>query len=354
MYVCRQLCEYMEFYNILELWYLQNCRDLPWRHQPNPYFVWLSEIMLQQTRVQQGLTYFNKFVNSYPTIHDLANATEDEVLKNWQGLGYYTRARNLHATAKHVSIELGGVFPNNAKELKQLKGVGEYTAAAIASICFNEKIAVVDGNVYRVLSRYFGVAIPINSTEGVAYFKKLANELIVNANPSVYNQAIMEFGALMCKPQNPDCAVCPLSNSCVAFAKQQISDLPVKLKKVKVVQKYFNFIVVNYQGATYLEKRVYNGIWKNLFQFPLIETSEVGTLAMLQQHHMLKDIAANNISLFNTQIITHKLTHQHLHTQFWIVNQPIVPVKELISWDEVSDFAVPILIHDFLEVFNPN
>lgn len=262
----------------LIFWYLQNKRELPWRKTKDPYRVWLSEIMLQQTRVAQGLPYFLKFTEAFPTVFDLAKAEESEVLKLWQGLGYYSRARNLHFTAKYISEELEGVFPKSYKELLQLKGVGDYTASAIASICYDESFAVVDGNVYRVLSRYFGVATSINSTKGIKEFKELAQTVIDETQPGVYNQAIMDFGALHCKPQNPLCDECPLAESCVALANNSVKELPVKEKKIKIKKRYFNYLVpVTEDNQTVLEERVGKGIWQGLYQFPLVETKKKRT-----------------------------------------------------------------------------
>ena len=235
----------MIFSNRLVTWYLQNKRDLPWRQSINPYTVWLSEIILQQTRVDQGTAYFFKFIEQFPTVYNLANASEEEVLKLWQGLGYYSRARNLHSAANYIVNELNGKFPTTYSEILKLKGVGDYTASAIASICFNEPTAVVDGNVYRVLARYFGISTPINSTSGIKEFKKLAQELIVEDIPGTFNQAIMEFGACMCKPQNPDCFNCPLNDSCVALSNNTIAQLPVKINKTKVRKRYFNYLVIH-------------------------------------------------------------------------------------------------------------
>ena len=266
----------MKFSKALVSWYLQNKRDLPWRETTNPYCIWLSEIILQQTRVDQGLAYYLKFVKNFPTVFDLARADEEEILKLWQGLGYYSRARNLHTSAKYIIDELEGVFPTNYKSLLKLKGVGDYTASAIASICFDEPTAVVDGNVYRVLARYFGIATPINSTSGIKEFKKLAQELIDVKNPANHNQAIMEFGARMCKPQNPDCTICPLNDSCIALQKKEVKNLPIKDKKVKVRKRYFNYLVViTSDKKTILRKREGKGIWQNLYEFPLIETQVV-------------------------------------------------------------------------------
>src|SRR5690606_35061662 len=209
----------------------------------NPYNIWLSEIILQQTQIVQGLPYYEEFLKAFPTIFHLANAPESQVLKLWQGLGYYSRARNLHATAKYIVAECNGVFPNNYKELHQLKGVGDYTASAIASICFREPAAVVDGNVYRVLSRVFGVETPINSTKGIKDFKSLAQELIDADDPGTYNQAVMEFGAVHCKPRNPDCNICIFNSSCYALANNKVDKLPVKTSKTKIRNRYFNYLV---------------------------------------------------------------------------------------------------------------
>jgi len=233
----------MNFSNTLIYWYLQTKRDLPWRKTRDPYLVWLSEIILQQTRVSQGMSYYLTFSSIFPTVEDLANAEESKVLKMWQGLGYYSRARNLHFTAKYVSNELSGVFPTSYKELIKLKGIGDYTASAISSICFDEPAAVVDGNVYRVLSRFFKIETPINSTKGIKEFKDLAQSLLDATKPGVYNQAIMDFGALQCKPKSPNCYECPMSTNCIAFENKLVKQLPIKEKKLKIKKKYFNFFV---------------------------------------------------------------------------------------------------------------
>ena len=254
-------------------WYLVNKRDLPWRMTKDPYHIWISEIILQQTRVDQGLPYYFRFSEKFPNVASLANADEEEVLKLWQGLGYYSRARNLHDTAKYIAYELDGVFPEDYDSLIKLKGVGDYTASAIASICYDAQTAVVDGNVYRVLSRYFGIHIPINSSIGIKYFKELAQSLLPRNNVGNYNQAIMDFGSSQCKPNNPDCLTCPLNNGCMALNKSQVKTLPVKDKKIKIKKKFFNFLVfLSEEGETILEKRTSDGIWKNMYQFPLIES----------------------------------------------------------------------------------
>ena len=331
------------------MWFLNNQRDLPWRKTQNPYYIWLSEIILQQTRIQQGWSYYLKFIKHYPTVQDLASASEDEVLKDWQGLGYYSRARNLHFSAQYICNQLNGIFPQTYKDLLELKGVGDYTASAIASICFNEKAAVVDGNVYRVLSRYFNIDTPINSSQGIKYFKQLAQQLIEKANPGVYNQALMDFGAMICKPQNPDCKSCPLKDSCLALASNTIANLPVKLKKIKIQHRYLNFIVFeNCDGKTFLEKRTDKGIWKNLYQFPLIESSnfieEEGVLAS----KLLSNKKVKNIFLQYPKPILHKLTHQNLHINFWRIEIDTLNEANWIHWSETKKFAVPKPIEDFL------
>jgi A/G-specific adenine glycosylase len=345
----------MIFSKTLIHWYSNNKRNLPWRETKNPYYIWLSEIILQQTQVKQGLPYYDAFVSNFPTVFDLANANEEDVLKLWQGLGYYSRARNLHASAKYVATELKGVFPNNYKDLLKLKGVGDYTASAIASICFDEVAAVVDGNVYRVLSRYFGISTPINSSKGQKEFKALAQELIDKKNPADFNQGIMEFGATQCKPKNPECNICPFSNGCIAFNENKISDLPVKIKSAKAKKKYFNFLVfISEDEHTILQKREGKGIWQNLYQFPLVETEmEVDANSFkkcLKNHDLLKE-ALFELSLYNKDSIVHKLSHQHLYTKFWIVNLYKLPVSG-ISTSEIRNFAVPILIGNFIESFN--
>jgi A/G-specific adenine glycosylase len=285
----------------------------------------------------------------------LAKAEESKVLKLWQGLGYYSRARNLHATAKYVVSELNGEFPNKYKELIKLRGIGDYTASAIASICFNENTAVVDGNVYRVLSRYFGIDTPINSSKGAKEFKALAQELIDIKQSAEFNQAIMEFGAIQCKPKNPDCTVCPFNKGCIAFNKSRIAELPVKIKSAKAKKKYFNFLVfISEEGKTIIEKREGKGIWQNLYQFPLIETEKSLNYKafknLVENHVFLKDISFE-LSQYNEEPIIHKLSHQHLYTKFWIINLRKLHVNG-VSIDRIGDFAVPILIGNFIESFN--
>lgn len=345
----------MNFSRILTNWYSIHKREMPWRKTKNPYHIWLSEIILQQTQIKQGLPYYEAFVAKFPTVFDLAEANEQEVLKLWQGLGYYSRARNLHTTAKYVANTLNGVFPNNYKDLLKLKGVGDYTASAIASICFNEPTAVVDGNVYRVLARYFGIDTPINTTKGIKEFKVLATKLIDKKNPADYNQAIMEFGAIQCKPKSPNCNACPLNSSCVALQKNKVDELPVKLKKTKVTTKHFNFLVfISEDKKTLFEKRSTKGIWQNLYQFPLIETKLPITIDDFKYHNKVKDYFGElnfEYSLYNTTDIIHKLSHQHLHTKFWIIEVDELP-KQGISISKLKIYPTPILISNFIDEFN--
>ncbi|WP_369048085.1 A/G-specific adenine glycosylase [Tenacibaculum sp. UWU-22] len=343
----------MIFSNTLIFWYLQNQRDLPWRKTKEPYYVWLSEIILQQTRVAQGTPYFLKFTEAFPTVFDLAKANEHTVLKLWQGLGYYSRARNLHFSAKYIVDKLDGKFPDSYNDLLQLKGVGDYTAAAIASICFDEPTAVVDGNVYRVLARYFGIKTPINSTAGKKEFKALAQKLINLKQPGLYNQAIMEFGALHCKPKNPFCADCVLASSCVALNEKQIQNLPVKEKKATIKHRYFNYlVVVTADNKTVFEKRKNKDVWQGLYQFPLIETSKYINEEELIFTNTFSDLFSSktSVSLFNQNKIVHKLSHQHIHTRFWIVETK-QGLKNAISWKNVKKYPVSILIANFLKEF---
>lgn len=346
----------MNFSNYLIAWYLQNKRDLPWRNTTNPYNIWLSEIILQQTRVDQGMAYYYKFIAHFLTVNDLALASEEKILKLWQGLGYYSRARNLHFSAKYIVNELQGVFPTTYKDLLKLKGVGDYTASAIASICFNEPTAVVDGNVYRVLARYYGIDTPINSTKGIKEFKLLAQELLDEKNPGTHNQAVMEFGARMCKPQNPDCSICPLNNSCVALAQNKIKQLPVKEKKLKIKNRYFNYLVIETPtNNTLLQKRT-KGIWINLYEFPLVETAAEINMDELLVHKKFDSIFNNTnvtVKLFNNNMVVHKLSHQHIYTKFWVVKAPNL-TKFSINWDTIYSYPVSTLTDNFLKQYKIN
>jgi A/G-specific adenine glycosylase len=347
----------MKFSNILRAWYSDNKRELPWRATKNPYEIWLSEVILQQTQVQQGLPYYSRFIAEFPTINELAEASEEDVLRLWQGLGYYSRARNLHTTAKTIVKDHNGHFPDQYEGLIKLKGIGDYTASAIASICFNSRTAVVDGNVYRLLSRYFGIETPINSTKGVREFKALAQKLLPINGSGDHNQAIMEFGARQCKPKSPDCGSCPLNGSCLALKTKKIDLLPIKINKTKIRKRYFNYVVIiSGDGKTILEKRTGKGIWQNLYQFPLIETKSELTIHEFSSHKAIIDLLKEmpfQFSLFNEKDVIHKLSHQILHTRFWIVNVDQLPLKG-IDLFKIHQYPVPVLISNFIKRLNFN
>jgi A/G-specific adenine glycosylase len=342
----------MNFSNTLIRWYLQNKRDLPWRNTDKPYLIWLSEIMLQQTRVAQGTPYFLSFVDAFPTVFDLAAANEEQVLKLWQGLGYYSRARNLHQTAQYVAIELSGVFPDNYKDLLKLKGVGEYTAAAIASFSYNEAVPVVDGNVFRVLSRYFDIDTDIALASAKKEFTALAFELMPKDNPAIFNQAIMEFGALQCVPKSPDCSICVFNSSCAALQKKKVNQLPVKSKKIKVRNRFFNYLVVeDDESKTIIQKRTAKGIWHNLYEFPLIESdSEVDFNFITEQiqQNFFENNTLKSIEDNNDKSIIHKLSHQHLYIKFWKIKLKGT-IKNGIDTMTLKTFPFPIVIHNFIE-----
>ena len=333
----------LQFQDIITDWYDKNKRNLPWRNTNNPYFIWLSEIILQQTRVDQGLPYFEKFVNHYPSVDELANAEEQNILNDWQGLGYYSRARNLHKTAKEVVEINQGKFPETYTELLKLTGIGPYTAAAIASFAFNEVKAVVDGNVYRVLSRVYDIDEAIDSTQGKKTFELLANELIDKKNPATYNQAIMEFGALQCVPANPNCDVCPLQFQCLAFKNKTIAQRPVKAKKTKVTARHFVYLIeLSALKTIRIEKREGKGIWQNLYQFPLIE---------FDSPDEKRNFLASLDSKFISQEYKHILSHQQLYAQFAVVEPSNeIPENQLeINLSELSNFPIPRLIDKFWE-----
>lgn len=344
----------MDFSNSLLSWYLQNKRDLPWRDTVNPYPIWLSEIMLQQTKVAQGLPYFLTFIKEFPTVLHLAQADEEQVLKLWQGLGYYSRARNMHKTAQIIAFELNGNFPNNYKDLLKLKGIGEYTAAAIASFAFNEVVPVVDGNVFRVLSRYLDIETDIASALAKKEFSALAKELMPENNPALFNQAIMEFGALQCVPKNPDCNNCIFNNSCAALQKKKVGELPVKLKKTKVTNRYFNYIVfLDNSNNTIINKRTEKGIWHNLYEFPVIEAEEELDFETISKAISEKYInfSIDSISVYNSEQIIHKLSHQKLHINFYRASVTD-EIRDGISLDVLKNFPFPIVIYNFIEKYS--
>ncbi|MFN3752503.1 A/G-specific adenine glycosylase [Flavobacterium sp.] len=342
----------MNFSKSLVQWYLQNKRDLPWRNTVNPYFIWLSEIMLQQTRVAQGLPYFLRFTEAFPTVFDLAKASEEDVLKLWQGLGYYSRARNLHKTAQQVAFEFNGEFPKSYTELLKLKGIGEYTAAAIASFSYNENVPVVDGNVYRVLSRYFDVETDIASSGAKKEFTNLAAVLLPKGQANLFNQAIMEFGALQCTPKNPDCGNCIFNDSCAGLQKKKVAMLPVKSKKIKVKVRHFNYLVFSDEiENTLLQKRTQKGIWHNLYEFPLLETdTEMTETALfdLMQNQPFVTNEVLNIYWYNSETTVHKLTHQHLNINFWKIEVK-GKLENGINWESAKKMPFPIVIFNFIE-----
>ena len=342
----------MNFTNLLIEWYLQKKRDLPWRNTTNPYPIWLSEIILQQTRVAQGMPYFYAFLESFPTVKELAIADEQQVLKLWQGLGYYSRARNLHQTAQYIANELDGVFPNSYTGLIQLKGIGEYTAAAIASFAYNEPVPVVDGNVFRVVSRYFGIESDISTGKTKKEFTALAAELLSKEQPALFNQAIMEFGAMHCTPKNPDCENCIFNSSCVALQKGLVGQLPFKSKKIKIRKRYFNYIVLqDKKGNTKIQQRTDKGIWHNLYEFPLFETTQeegFETIAPLIKNDTDFGDSVVSIQEANPISLIHKLSHQHLYIKFWkvTVNNTLT---DGVNPEQLRTFPFPIVIHNFIE-----
>jgi A/G-specific adenine glycosylase len=324
----------------LQEWYKAQQRDLPWRHTQDPYLIWLSEIILQQTRVDQGLPYYYKFTNAYPTVQELAGASQQEVLNLWQGLGYYSRGRNLHATAQQIASDFNGVFPASYPGLLKLKGVGPYTAAAIASFAYNLPYAVVDGNVFRVLSRYFGIETAINSNEGKKLFDALAQELLDQKNPALHNQAIMEFGALQCKPVSPNCANCPVLTTCVAQQTAQVAQLPLKIKKVKVRKRYFVYhLMANKQQQLAFSKRGPKDIWEGLYEFPLQEFDK--------QEDMLAYLEGKTVVGAKFQ---HLLTHQKIEAYFIkaATNESEKTKYLMLDLKALEDHPIPRLIDKFL------
>ncbi|MEI6554093.1 MAG: A/G-specific adenine glycosylase [Paludibacter sp.] len=341
---------------VLHNWYNTNKRELPWRNTTDPYRIWISEVILQQTRVNQGLEYYNRFVERFPSVKSLAEAEEDEVLKYWQGLGYYSRARNLHKAAKQVSEKHNNLFPSEYKQVLDLAGIGDYTAAAICSIAYNQPYAVVDGNVYRVLSRLFGISTPIDSVKGKKEFSELAQDLLSKSESALHNQAMMEFGALQCTPVSPDCADCPLQSVCHAFASNSISELPVKQLKTKTSNRYFNYLFINYNGKTFLQKRTGKDVWQNLYEFPLIESDKLLSLSELTENEEFRAIfeGISTVELIKTtNPIKHILSHRIIIAQFITVTTSQLNNKLnnfiITNLSEIDHFAVSRLMEQFLE-----
>ena len=325
-------------------WFREHGRDLPWRQTRDPYAIWLSEIILQQTQVKQGWDYWLRFMRRWPTVADLAAATEDEVLREWQGLGYYSRARNLHAAAKQV-LARGG-FPTTIEGLRQLKGVGDYTAAAIGSFAFGLPAAVVDGNVYRVLARHYGIATPINTTEGKHEFAALAQSLLPEAEASAYNQAIMDFGATQCTPQSPDCDACPLQETCAAFREGRIGELPVKRRTLKVKERRLTYVYIRCQGMTAIHRRPAGDIWQGLYEPLCVEDSNLSPLSSFPSplSSLLSPLKLN---------VKHVLTHRIIYADFYLLEadeRPALPAGYFwIPEAALGDYAVPRLIEILLE-----
>ena len=350
----------MSFSYHLINWYNIHKRTLPWRGSKDPYIIWLSEVILQQTRVKQGLPYFTSFQKKFPNVWSLASASQDEVLKMWEGLGYYSRARNMHHAAQQVVNEYDGKFPADYKILIKLKGIGDYTASAVSSISRNEKVAVVDGNVFRVLSRIFGIWEPINSTEGKKAFKAKADELLPDENSGTYNQALMEFGALQCLPKNPHCSTCPFNTICYAFANNAQHKLPVKLKKTSVKTVYMNYLVLlDPEGRTLINKRQGKGIWEGLYEFPLIISNKPidhQNLKASETFQRLIKKTDHQLYLYNKIPKKHLLTHRKLLANFWIlevdhIHTELEDYYDMIDKSKISNYAFPVLLSDFIKKF---
>ena len=326
-----------DFTRTLLRWFAENGRELPWRETSDPYAIWLSEIILQQTQVKQGWAYWERFMRRWPTVEALASATEDEVLREWQGLGYYSRARNLHFAAKQI-VAMGG-FPNTIEGIKSLKGVGDYTAAAIGSFAFGLPAAVVDGNVYRVLSRHFGIETPVNTTEGKKEFQALAENLLPSSDYGTYNQAIMDFGAIQCTPQSPKCVVCSLQESCVALRNGKVNVLPIKEKTLKVKSRHLIYIYVRCQGMTAIHRRGEGDIWQGLYE-PLLVNSE-------------ERIVNSDIRLI-AKGVKHVLTHRVLTADFYLWetdNRPTLPEDYIwIKEEDIDNYGIPRLIDKLLSL----
>lgn len=353
----------MNFSSRLLLWYSRNKRALPWRASSDPYIIWVSEVILQQTRMDQGVVYFNRFMASFPTLHDLANASEDKVLRVWQGLGYYSRARNLHAAAKEIVANREGVFPKTMSEWMQLKGVGPYTAAAIASMAFGEAVAALDGNVYRILARLFAIDSPMDTSRGKQVFHEVAGDLIDMEDPGGFNQAMMDFGSLVCKPANPDCINCIFNRECLAFLRNAVSKYPIRKQKERPRERYFNYFLFFYKDSDrparfYISKRSGHDIWKNLYELPLLETKTAVSDKELMNDPWLKGLfPAGCVYRFyhSPTNIQHKLTHQTIHACFYkvMVNPACTKILDQrfigTTISGFQDMAKPRLIERFIE-----
>jgi A/G-specific adenine glycosylase len=346
----------MDFTANLLGWFKKNHRDLPWKNTKDPYKIWLSEIILQQTRVEQGHSYYLRFVEQYPTVEALASAPLDDELKLWQGLGYYSRARNLHLTAQTVTTHHSGQFPASSSALLSLKGIGEYTAAAIASFAFGESAPALDGNGYRILTRVFGIYTPIDSNEGKKTLRKLAQELIPQRYPADFNQALMDFGSLVCVPKSPKCTDCPMNAGCYAFDAGKVAELPVKSRKPEIHTRYFHYFIVHEKHHVYLHQRSGSDIWKGLYEFPLIETeAEVSPEKITAQAAWKKLFSGEKVQIANVSpLIKHQLTHQTLWARFYLVKAATIPQNLRrhylrVALSDFDRYSIPRLIDAFLE-----
>ena len=344
------------FSYLLLKWFEDQHRPMPWKGIKDPYLIWLSEIILQQTRVQQGLPYFERFKKRFPSIRELADASEDEVMKLWEGLGYYSRARNMHTTAKKVAYDFDGIFPSRYEDILALKGIGPYTAAAIASFAFNEPRAVIDGNVYRVLARIFGIHKPIDSTNGKKAFAQLADQLLDRTQPGVYNQAIMDFGATQCIPKNPNCTLCPMVDHCVAHREKLITKLPFKEKKIKKRTRNFTYLVINYGSNVLLQKRLAKDIWQKLYQFPLIETHQLIPSDEVIHQPFLQEFLGEHKGriLKYSKPFQQQLSHQRINAVFveiQLLKAPKIKNESyfLAKRKNLNKFAFPKIIDWYLQ-----
>lgn len=351
----------MSFSRVIIDWYQHHKRDLPWRKTRDPYIIWLSEIIMQQTRVEQGLPYFERFASKYPSVNELASADQGEILREWQGLGYYSRGRNLHHTARKVMDEFGGYFPTSFNSLLKLKGIGEYTAAAISSFAADEPRAVVDGNVFRLLSRFYGIETPINSSEGKARFTDLANSLLDPTQSGTFNQAIMEFGSLQCRPKNPLCQTCPLQSDCVAYSTGKVEVLPVKIKAKSARKRFFNYFLIIKNGQVLMQQRMGSDIWSNLYQPPLFESTEELAPENLISHPDFTSRFGKDVTIARIyEPVKHILSHQVLHSRFYKLENFSEQIalengSKYVDFEELEQLAKPKLIFDFFnKIFKLN
>ena len=343
----------MNFNYLILSYFDKNKRDLPWRDTNDPFRIWLSEIILQQTRVDQGMKFYNNFIQEFDTIFDLAKANEQKVLKLWQGLGYYSRARNLHFTAQYIATELNGVFPSSFIELKKLKGVGDYTAAAVASIVYKEAVPAVDGNMFRVFARYFNIEDDISSPKTKKIFWDLGLDIIDQKRPGDFNQAVMDLGATICTPKLPKCDICPLNDSCEALRLNKVLELPIKLKKTKVSNRFLHFIIIENEDKIALSKRIGNDVWKNLYTFPKIETET----DLLDKGWVLEEGLENKLSFISEE--KHILSHQNLFIKYWKLNVSLKEINhfiqdvdfEMIALNDLDQYPLPKPIEKFINKY---